>query len=97
MSGLGGSRLGPASTVEPQASLEEGADENAGEPSDDETILAAATPEEMAEGAETGEAEPMAAEGTSSKDMRIEIQTKDPDVRIIWFTPAASEPAAVEN
>jgi hypothetical protein len=32
--------------------------------------------------------------------MRIEIQTQDPNVRIIWFSPPAAErpdPGAVEN
>jgi hypothetical protein len=29
--------------------------------------------------------------------MRIEIQTQDPNVRIIWFAPAAAEAVAPEK
>jgi hypothetical protein len=90
VSGLGGARL----TVPVEVPREDVADEAATEPSDDPEILAAATPEELAEGAEA-EADP--AEDTNSDNMRIEIQTKDPNVRIIWLTPPANEAAPVEN
>jgi hypothetical protein len=95
MQGLGGSRLG--SSLEPEAALEESpADNGNGDlPDDPEMMLAQATPEELAEGSEAGEAE--ASDDPASEAMRIEIQTKDPDVRIIWFAPPAAEPAAVEN
>jgi anti-sigma factor RsiW len=98
--GLGGSRLGAQLDIDQEATLVEAANEDlaaAESPEDPESgsFLAAATPEEMAEGSESGDAEPI-VEGAASNDMRIEIQTKDPDVRIIWFTPPASEPAAVE-
>lgn len=94
--GLGGSRLGAQlELIEPQVQLEELIDDGAETPDDPETILAAATPEEMADGTETGEA--VANDGTeenAASKMRIEIQTQDPNVRIIWFAPAAAEAAA---
>jgi hypothetical protein len=69
--------------------------DDATEAPDDPEILAAATPDEWAEGSEPGEAEP--TEETAASNMRIEIQTKDPNVRIIWLTPPATEAATVEN
>jgi hypothetical protein len=97
--GLGGSRLVGGDLVmdptrpvglEPRAE-----DDGAGEESDDpETILAQATPDELAEGTDaTGEGEAI-VESAAEKAMRIEIQTQDPNVRIIWFTPPAAAPAA---
>jgi hypothetical protein len=97
--GLGGSRLGAQLDLIHQPQQEELADDiAAGELPDDPEFLAAATPEEMADGTETGDTEggETAAENAGS-NMRIEIQTQDPNVRIIWFTPAAAESAAVEN
>jgi hypothetical protein len=87
MSGLGGARL-PAEVSREQS-------DEANEPFEDPEILAAATPDEWAEGSEPGEAEP--TEETADHNMRIEIQTKDPNVRIIWLTPPATEAAPVEN
>jgi hypothetical protein len=92
VSGLGGARLG----VPTESQGEEVADDNAADLPDDPEILATATPEEMAEPSEMGEPEPAAEESPASK-MRIEIQTRDPNVRIIWFTPPAAEAAAVGN
>jgi len=94
--GLGGSRLGAQLDLENQVQLEEVTYEGDGaeSPDDPDTILAAATPEEMADGTETGEA--MAIDGTeenAASKMRIEIQTQDPNVRIIWFAPAESAAA----
>jgi hypothetical protein len=91
MSGLGGSRLGVPAEVPGQ----ERSDDGAGELPDDPELLATATPEEMAEAAESGEAEP--TEEPTASNMRIEIQTKDPNVRIIWLTPPATDTSAVEN
>jgi hypothetical protein len=90
-SGLGGSRLGAQLNVEPETAFEEPAEEsaNAELSEDPEMVLASATPEEMADSAETGEAEPTSE--MAADKMRIEIQTQDPNVRIIWFTPPASE------
>jgi len=91
VSGLGGARL----SVPAEVPREELAVDPANEPFEDPSeILAAATPEELAEGSET-EAEP--TEEAASDNMRIEIQTKDPNVRIIWLTPPANEAAPVEN
>jgi hypothetical protein len=92
MSGLGGTRLGVPPEV--QVPHEELSDDSAGEVADDPGILAVATPDEM-EAAETGEAEP--TDESAANNMRIEIQTKDPNVRIIWLTPPTTEAAPVEN
>jgi hypothetical protein len=93
--GLGGSRLG-AQLAEPELSLEPPGDDNGADDREDaELLLASATPEELAEGSETGEAEP--SDESVADKMRIEIQTQDPNVRIIWFTPPAAEPAPVGN
>jgi hypothetical protein len=93
--GLGGARLGtPLDLGNPPA--QQPGDESAiGELADDPELLAVATPEEMADGTENGEAEPV--EENAASKMRIEIQTQDPNVRIIWFTPAAAESAAPEQ
>jgi hypothetical protein len=95
MEGLGGSRLGAG--LQPEAVLEETAGDNgAADPSDDpEMMLAQASPEELAEGTELGEAD--GKDDRADNAMRIEIQTQDPNVRIIWFAPPASEPPPVEN
>jgi len=91
--GLGGPRLGtPLDLGNPPALQESGEESAAGEAADDPELLAVATPEEMADGTENGEADPV--EETPASKMRIEIQTQDPNVRIIWFTPAAAEAAA---
>jgi anti-sigma factor RsiW len=84
---------GPHLVVPPEAPQEEVADEAPAE-ADDPGILAAATPDEM-EASDPAEGEP--SEETSDSRMRIEIQTKDPNVRIIWLTPPATEAATVEN
>jgi anti-sigma factor RsiW len=90
MAGVGGARLGvPADLPHEELSSD------ATEPSDDPEFLATATPDELVEGAEPGEAE--ATEETADHNMRIEIQTKDPNVRIIWLTPPTTEAAPVEN
>ena len=67
------------------------------EPAEDPELLAAATPEEMADGTENGQSEGEPVEENAASKMRIEIQTQDPNVRIIWFTPAAAEAAAPEK
>jgi hypothetical protein len=96
--GLGGSRLGPQLDLQNQVELVEVTNEGAEVPDDPEALLAAATPEEMAEGTETGEATGLdGTEESVASNMRIEIQTQDPNVRIIWFTPAAAESAAPEK
>jgi hypothetical protein len=96
MRGLGGSRLGGQLDGEHEAAFETVQDESAASemPDDPEMVLAQAAPEEMADGVETGESE--ASQESAASKMRIEIQTQDPNVRIIWFTPPAAEPA-VEN
>ena len=89
--GVGGARLGA-----PQAPRDEVADDNAADPPEDpDTMLAVATSDELTEPAESGELEP--TEESAASKMRIELQTKDPNVRIIWFTPPAPEPAPVED
>jgi anti-sigma factor RsiW len=95
MEGMGGSRLG--ASLQPETVLDESAADNTtADPGDDpEMMLAQATPEELADGTEVGE--PDGAEDRGDDAMRIEIQTQDPNVRIIWFTPPASEPSSVEN
>jgi hypothetical protein len=90
--GLGGSRVSSLG-IEDQGPLESTADDGADLTDDPESLLALATRAELAEGAETGEAD--LPETAADDAMRIEIQTKDPNVRIIWFAPPA-EPA-VEN
>jgi hypothetical protein len=89
VSGLGGARLG----VPPEVPIQELADDPV-EP-DDPEILAAASPDEWAEGSDPGEVD--TSEEAAANNMRIEIQTKDPNVRIIWLTPPATEAAPVEN
>jgi anti-sigma factor RsiW len=93
--GLRGSRLGPGSNLASERAIETGSDESAELSDDPEMVLAQATPEELADGNEGGEAE--AADQRAGDHMRIEIQTQDPNVRIIWFAPAASDPATVED
>lgn len=58
-------------------------------------ILAQASLDEI-DGAETGRE---TTEETSAADneLRIEIQTRDPNVRIIWFSPQQEQPAAARN
>ena len=60
-------------------------------PDDPETMLASASPEELADGTETGESGMLDSEESPGSNMRIEIQTQDPNVRIIWFAPPAAE------
>jgi anti-sigma factor RsiW len=98
--GLGITRLGdPGLGVTPVGAprLEPStADEPVDEPAEDpEAFLAQATPDELGEGLETGEAEPGDL-GASGSGMRIELQTQDPNVRIIWFSPPAA-PSAEGN
>lgn len=90
-SGLGGSRLSTGLEVMPHPTPDDSVEDNAGPeiPDDPEMVLASATPKDMADGAETGEGEP-GSEMIAEK-MRIEIQTQDPNVRIIWFAPPAPE------
>jgi hypothetical protein len=52
------------------------------------------------EAADVGEppAEPASDEGSGNDDsLRIEIQTRDPNVRIIWFSPTGDHPSGVED
>jgi hypothetical protein len=74
-----------------------GEERTAGESDDpSEPMLAQATFED-GEGAE-GSGEAAGDEGTPSDDsLRIEIQTRDPDVRIIWFSPTEDHAAGVED
>lgn len=71
----------------------EGRDENAASSGEselprDDQLLAQASTEDLAEGRrEPAAAGNAAAGGPVDDDMRIEIQTRDPNVRIIWFTP----------
>jgi hypothetical protein len=60
-----------------------------------EPMLARASLEEGDE-MEPGSAEG-AEPGVASDDMRIEIQTRDPDVRIIWFSPTEDRAPPVED
>jgi hypothetical protein len=98
--GLGGARLGESLSVdragEPRRELP--VDPWAEAAEDPENVLAQASPQElsdgMSDGVEPGEGE--AAGETADNAMRIEIQTRDPNVRIIWFTPPADTPS-VEN
>jgi anti-sigma factor RsiW len=72
-----------------QVGLEEGEDPS-------EPMLAQATFDD----GESGEpsAEPATDDGPSTDDsLRIEIQTRDPDVRIIWFSPTEDHAAGVED
>jgi hypothetical protein len=94
--GLGGSRLGAQLDLASQPALEERIDEWA-EPAEDPELLAAATPEEMADGTENGQSEGEPVDENAASKMRIEIQTQDPNVRIIWFAPAAAEATAPEK
>lgn len=76
--------------------LEQAAGELAGEtPDDPENMLAQVGPEEPSDGTELGDLEGAGAPSDGDA-MRIELQTRDPNVRIIWFTPPADTPA-VEN
>jgi predicted anti-sigma-YlaC factor YlaD len=95
MDGLGGTRLGPSATVaspDGEGQLEMADDPEMAEASDDsERILAQASPDEVAEGEGDG------AEGRADEDaVRVEFQTHDPDVRIIWFASSANQPTAAE-
>jgi anti-sigma factor RsiW len=57
-------------------------------------LLAQASADEI-DGAETGrESDETSA---ADNDLRIEIQTRDPNVRIIWFSPQQEQPAAARN
>jgi len=94
--GLGGSRLATPLDLTHELRPVEPAEES-GQLPDDPEFLAAATPEELAEGTETGESGMVDSEESPGSNMRIEIQTQDPNVRIIWFTPAAAESAAPEQ
>ena len=91
MAGVRGTRVGGVETAGAPAGLVD----SWADPSEDPELLAAATADELPEGAEAGEAEP--TEESAANNMRIEIQTKDPNVRIIWLTPPATEAAPVEN
>jgi hypothetical protein len=74
------------------------ADEHvAGEGDEGAELIAQAT---FDEGSDVGEpaSEPASDEGTGSDDsLRIEIQTRDPNVRIIWFSPTGDHPLGVED
>lgn len=94
LEGMGGSRLDGVLTRSDQTAAEVSGDEP--EPTDDpEMVLAQATPDELSDSTDPGEGE--ATDERANDNMRIEIQTQDPNVRIIWFTPAASEPTSVED
>jgi hypothetical protein len=73
-----------------EASGEPGGDDLGGAPVSSEVMLAQ----------EAGRARlrgwPVTSESTSAGQMRIEMQTGDPDVRIIWFA-AENRTPAVEN
>jgi hypothetical protein len=89
----------PGRHVEESAVSDEAlADEHAtGEGDEGAELIAQAT---FDEGGDMGEpaAEPANDEATGSDDsLRIEIQTRDPNVRIIWFSPTGEHPAGVED
>jgi anti-sigma factor RsiW len=76
---------------------ETGAEERASEGDDSaEPMLAQASFDDTESGEPVGEGP--ADEGTPGDDsLRIEIQTRDPDVRIIWFSPTEDHGAGAED
>jgi Putative zinc-finger len=91
MSGIGGARLGVQTEVTAELPL----DGDGVDPGDDPELVASATADELSDAVDPGETEP--TEESAADNMRIEIQTKDPNVRIIWLTPPTTEAAPVEN
>jgi anti-sigma factor RsiW len=83
---------------EAAASEEALADEHiAGDVDEGAELIAQATFEE---GGDLGEPapEPASDEGSGNDDsLRIEIQTRDPNVRIIWFSPTGEHASGVED
>jgi hypothetical protein len=91
---LAGGRYGDEALPSDEASAEEHAPGDGDDPAE---LLAQAS---FDEGGEVGEgaAEPASDEATASDDsLRIEIQTRDPNVRIIWFSPTGDHAAGVED
>jgi anti-sigma factor RsiW len=81
---------GPASRF----SLEAPAAANHGDERSREPMLARATLDDGSDDLEPGTGDDSVA---SDDSMRIEIQTRDPDVRIIWFSPTEDRAPAVED
>jgi anti-sigma factor RsiW len=74
------------------------ADEHvAGDGEEGAELIAQATFDEAGDMGEPP-AEPAGDEATGNDEsLRIEIQTRDPNVRIIWFSPTGEHPAGVED
>jgi anti-sigma factor RsiW len=78
---------------------ESGSDEHLpGEGDEAAELLAQASFDDSSESAGEPAPEPTSDEAAGSDDsLRIEIQTRDPNVRIIWFSPTGDHPAGVED
>lgn len=73
--------------------------ETTGGPADEvavDRLLAQASTDELGDGAGEPSGHAPARDDAEDDEMRIEIQTRDPNVRIIWFTPP-EKTGAVEN